>query len=66
MQILLRKTEDGFQLQGSAGRIKAALELNDEIVVDAVGMGPVLLMKLPDGRIMLSQDEHALEVFGAR
>jgi len=64
MQIHLRKDTDGFHVVNGHMRLKCALAIQDEVKVDAPGIGEVLIAKLPDGRLVATQDKQTLALMG--
>lgn len=66
MQIHLRKDAEGFHVVSGLSRLQAALSMADEVKVDAPGLGDVLIVKLPDGCFVATQDTETLALFGLR
>lgn len=64
MQIHLRKDADGFHVVNGHMRLQAALSMRDEVNVEAPGIGEVLIAKLPDGRLVATQDKQTLALLG--
>lgn len=64
MQIHLRKDADGFHVVNGRMRLQAVLSMRDEVKVEAPGIGEVLIAKLPDGRLVATQDKQTLALLG--
>lgn len=60
----LRKADDGLHVVTGHMRLQAALSIQDEVLVDAPGVGEVLIAKLPDGRLVATQDEQTVALLG--
>lgn len=59
IQIHLCKGADGFYVVNGHMRLQALLSMQDEVKVEAPGIGEVLIAKLPDGRLVVTQDNAA-------
>lgn len=66
MQIQLRKDADGFHVVNGHMRLQVALSMRDEVKVESPGIGEVLIAKLPDGRLVATQDKQTLALLGLR
>lgn len=64
MELRLRRDNDGFTVVDGHMRLKAALSMTEKVVVNAPGLGKVVIIKMPDGRLMATQDEQTLRLFG--
>ena len=64
MELNLRKESDGFHVVDGHMRLRVALSMSDEVVVHAPGVGDVLIAKLPDGRLVATQDRQTVALFG--
>lgn len=64
MDLMLRRDDDGFHVVSGHMRLKAALSLTDEVQVTVPGLGEVLIVKLPDDRLVATQDMQTLALFG--
>lgn len=64
MQILLEETAEGFRVLGGQLRLNAALTLRSEVLVESPGIGEVLIAKLPDGRMVATQDQRTIALLG--
>ncbi len=64
MDLMLRRDDDGFHVVSGHMRLKAALSLTDEVKVTVPGLGEVLIVKLPDDRLVATQDMQTLALFG--
>lgn len=60
----LRKDDDGFHVVDGHRRLTAALSMQDEILVESPGIGEVLIVKLPDGRMVATQDKQTMALLG--
>jgi hypothetical protein len=60
----LRKTDDGLQVVDGQIRLRAAMSMRDEVLVEAPGLGEVLIAKLPDGRLVATQDKQTMALLG--
>ncbi len=63
MQIVLKKMAEGFSIESGYQRLQAAFETSDELLVDSPSLGKVLLMKLPDGQLVATQNKDAITIF---
>ena len=64
MELHLRKAADGLHVVSGHMRLQAALALSDEVKVEAPGIGDVLIVKTPDGHLVVTQDEKTVALFG--
>lgn len=59
---LLRRSESGLVVVMGLQRIHMALSMTDSIVIDAPGIGDVLLRRHPCGAISAHLDEAAIDI----
>lgn len=64
MPLQLRKAEDGFHIVDGHMRLQAILSMQDEVLVESPGLGEVLIAKLPDGRLVATQDKQTMALLG--
>ena len=64
MELHLRKAADGLHVVNGHMRLRAALALSAEVKVSAPGIGEVLIVKTPDGKIIANQDAQTFALFG--
>lgn len=64
MQLNLRKDADGFYVVSGHMRLQAALSLKDEVLVEAPGIGKVLIARMPDGSLVATQDNQTIALLG--
>lgn len=64
IQIHLRKDGTGYHVVAGRHRLQAALSMQDEVLITAPGFGELLIAKLPDGRLVATQDNQTLALLG--
>lgn len=64
MELVLREDVDGLHILSGQRRLEAALSLADEVIVDAPGIGKVLIMKTPSKHLAAVRDEQTVALFG--
>lgn len=64
MQITLQKTAEGIRVISGHMRLKAALSLKDEVKVESLDIGEILIVRLPDGCLVATQDQRTMALLG--
>lgn len=60
----LKRTDDGIEIVNGHMRLHALLSFSDEVLVESPGLGEVLIAKLPDGRLVATQDKQTVALLG--
>lgn len=64
LSLLLRHTDDGLYIVHGHRRLRLALDMVDQLVVDAPGLGEVCIEKGPDGNVRARFDERMFLLIG--
>lgn len=64
IQVMLKKDANGYTVLSGQMRLKVALSVRDEVVVESPGVGAVLIAKLPDGGLVATQDGNTMALLG--
>ncbi|CAB3793120.1 hypothetical protein [Pararobbsia alpina] len=63
VEIIVRETKTGLEIVSGRRRLDALLALRDEVVVMSLGIGEVVIARLPDGRLQLSANPEHVKLF---
>lgn len=64
MEIQILRNDGHLRVVSGVRRLKAMLSIQDEVLLDVPGLGPLLIVKLPDGQLIGTQDDQTLTIFG--
>lgn len=63
VELMLYRATGGYIVMAGNRALKTALSSSDEVVVSAMGIGPMLVFKAPDGQLNIARDERVIPLF---